>query len=148
MVVTLVSCSTHFSYCATSHSSEGGLTHGAIPRLFSVQVKFLTHNMIRNPILCNDWNANRWPLAYMHVHVQILPRNTHALFPIYKKKPPYLHTSYLNTPSLPAPPEVLTFVRSLCLQVKLKKNLSYKYLWLSLLFSSKVYSVALMLVQD
>lgn len=99
----------------------GGLTHGAIPRLFSVQVKFLAHNMIRNLILCNNSNANRWLLAYMYIHVQILPGYTHSLLYTLKpiKKPPYL-----NTPSLP---EVLRlFVLSLCLHVQLQ-NLTYKY---------------------
>lgn len=51
--------------------------------------------MIRKMILCNNCNLNKWPLAYMYVHVQILPGNTHAFLNTLKpiKKPPY-YTRY------------------------------------------------------
>lgn len=54
--------------------------------------------MIRNMIHGNDYNSDRSSLAYVHVHVRILPGNTHAhpqaLKPI--NKPSYLHTWYLK----------------------------------------------------
>lgn len=47
--------------------------------------------MIRKMILCNNCNLNKWPLANMYVHVQILPGNTHAF--LYTLKPIKSHSS-------------------------------------------------------
>lgn len=82
--------------------------------------------MIRKMILCNNCNLNKWPLAYMYVHVQILPGNTHAF--LYTMKPIKSHsgTLYLNTPSLRAPPVVLKLVLSLHLHIQLQ-NRTDKY---------------------
>lgn len=84
----------------------------------------------------------------MYVHVQILPGNTHAFLYTPKpiKKATLLHTLYLYTPSLPAPPEVLKlFLLSPRLRVQLQ-NLTYKY-GLQDIFSSQVYPAALTLGQ-
>lgn len=79
---------------ATKVLVGGSSMSGSFPSLFGVLVKFLAHSMIRNMIHGNDYNSDRSSLAYVYVHVQILPGNTHAhpqaLKPI--NKPSYLHT--------------------------------------------------------